>query len=146
MQVGSFFSPRSIYVDRLFFLVSLHYGETFPWHLLISWLMFKSTTTLVSTKSNGLCFSLPLSGWNTLVYAERNMEWLTEHCRNGEQEQVMTYLSRKPGCSSAYVEWRFDFSESGRCFTQVLYCPAVFGHFLDPPGNHPRGAIFPTVD
>ena len=28
----------------------------------------------------------------------------------------------------------------------LLYCPAVFGHFLDPPGNHPRGAIFPTVD
>ena len=23
---------------------------------------------------------------------------------------------------------------------------AVFGQFLDPPGNHPRGAIFPTVD
>ena len=29
---------------------------------------------------------------------------------------------------------------------RVLYWPAVFGHFLDPPGNHPRGAIFPTVD
>ena len=28
----------------------------------------------------------------------------------------------------------------------LLYCPSVFGHFLDPPGNHPRGAIFPTVD
>ena len=28
----------------------------------------------------------------------------------------------------------------------LLDCPAVFGHFLDPPGNHPRGAIFPTVD
>ena len=28
----------------------------------------------------------------------------------------------------------------------VLYCPAVFGRVLDPPGNHPRGAIFPTVD
>ena len=28
----------------------------------------------------------------------------------------------------------------------ILYCPALFGHFLDPPGNHPRGAIFPTVD
>ena len=28
------------------------------------------------------------------------------------------------------------------------YCivPAVFGHFLDPHINHPRGAIFPTVD
>ena len=25
---------------------------------------------------------------------------------------------------------------------EVLYCPAV----LDPPGNHPRGAIFPTAD
>ena len=29
---------------------------------------------------------------------------------------------------------------------KLLYCPAVFGHFLDPPGNHPHGAIFPTVD
>ena len=29
---------------------------------------------------------------------------------------------------------------------QILYCPTVFNHFLDPPGNHPRGAIFPTVD
>ena len=28
---------------------------------------------------------------------------------------------------------------------QALYCPAVFGHFLDPPGNHPRGAIFPEI-
>ena len=28
----------------------------------------------------------------------------------------------------------------------LLYCLAVFGHFLDPPGNHSRGAIFPTVD
>ena len=28
----------------------------------------------------------------------------------------------------------------------VLYCPAVFGHFFDPPGNHPRGLIFPTVN
>ena len=28
----------------------------------------------------------------------------------------------------------------------ILYRPALFGHFLDPPGNHPRGAIFPTVD
>ena len=30
--------------------------------------------------------------------------------------------------------------------SRILYCPAVFGHFLAPPGNHPRGAIFPTVD
>ena len=29
---------------------------------------------------------------------------------------------------------------------RVLYCPGVFGQFLDPPVNHPRGAIFPTVD
>ena len=29
---------------------------------------------------------------------------------------------------------------------ELLHCPAVFGHFLDPPGNHPRGAIFSTVD
>ena len=29
---------------------------------------------------------------------------------------------------------------------KLLYRPAVFGHFLDPPGNHPCGAIFPTVD
>ena len=28
----------------------------------------------------------------------------------------------------------------------ILYCQAVSGHFLDPPGNHPRGAIFSTVD
>jgi hypothetical protein len=56
---------------------------------------------------------LILTGWNTLVYAERNMEWLTEHCRTGEQEEVMTYLSRKPGTSSAYVEWRFDLTEAG---------------------------------
>ena len=28
----------------------------------------------------------------------------------------------------------------------LLHCPAVFGRFLDPPRNHPRGAIFPTVD
>ena len=35
-------------------------------------------------------------------------------------------------------------STRGICF--VLHSPAVFGHFLDPPGNHPRGAIFPTVD
>ena len=27
------------------------------------------------------------------------------------------------------------------------YCivPRVLGHFLDTPGSHPRGAIFPTV-
>ena len=29
---------------------------------------------------------------------------------------------------------------------KLLYCPAVFGHFLDPPGNHPCGAIFPKED
>ena len=28
----------------------------------------------------------------------------------------------------------------------ILYCPAVFGYFLDPPGNPPRGAFFPTAD
>ena len=28
----------------------------------------------------------------------------------------------------------------------VLSGPAVFDHFLDPPGNHPCGAIFPTLD
>ena len=33
-----------------------------------------------------------------------------------------------------------------RTYKLLLYCPAVFGHFFDPPGNHPRGAIFPTVD
>ena len=27
----------------------------------------------------------------------------------------------------------------------VVYCPAVFGHFFDPPGNHPRGTIFPDM-
>ena len=27
-----------------------------------------------------------------------------------------------------------------------VFFPAVFGYFLDPPGNHPRGAMFPTVD
>ena len=25
---------------------------------------------------------------------------------------------------------------------RTLYCTVVFGHFWDPPGNHPRGAIF----
>ena len=54
------------------------------------------------------------AGWNTLVYAERNMEWLTEHCHIGDDEEVMTYLSRKPGTSSAYIEWRFDFTEAGK--------------------------------
>ena len=41
-----------------------------------------------------------------------------------------------------------DISIINECINgdQLLYCPAVFGHFLDPPGNHPRGAIFPTVD
>ena len=28
----------------------------------------------------------------------------------------------------------------------ILFCPAMFNHFWDSPGNHPRGAIFPTVD
>ena len=31
-------------------------------------------------------------------------------------------------------------------FITLHYCPAVFGHVLDPPGNDPRGAIFPTMD
>ena len=31
-------------------------------------------------------------------------------------------------------------------FLGILYGPAVSGRFLDPPGNHPRGAISPTVD
>ncbi|OQV25054.1 hypothetical protein BV898_01264 [Hypsibius exemplaris] len=65
---------------------------------------YKRPTNPIRMKANG---------WNTLVYAERNMEWLTEHCRSGEQEEVMTYLSRKPGTSSAYIEWRFDFTEAG---------------------------------
>ena len=30
-----------------------------------------------------------------------------------------------------------------RLFT--LYCPVMFNHFLDPPGNHPRRAIFPEM-
>lgn len=58
-------------------------------------------------------FSCVFAGWNSLVFAERNTEWVTEHCRIGEQEEVMTYLSRKPGTTSAYIEWKFDFSESG---------------------------------
>ena len=28
----------------------------------------------------------------------------------------------------------------------LIFCPAIFGRFLDQPGNHPRGAIFPTGD
>ena len=40
----------------------------------------------------------------------------------------------------------FDFNFKRTAKRRVLFCPAVFGHFLDPPGNHPRGAIFPSVD
>ena len=28
----------------------------------------------------------------------------------------------------------------------LLYYSVMLSHFLDPPGNHPHGAIFPTVD
>ena len=28
----------------------------------------------------------------------------------------------------------------------ILYYPVTLSYFLGPPGNHPRGAIFPTVD
>ena len=38
------------------------------------------------------------------------------------------------------------FSSINQSNALLLYHPAGFGHFLDPPGNHPRGAIFPTVD
>ena len=36
-------------------------------------------------------------------------------------------------------------SFSSHIFLEILHCPTVFGHFLDPLGNHPRGPIFPTV-
>ena len=58
--------------------------------------------------------------------------------------------------------WRWNWGSSGDSIRQTatdysafhgpvrafftLSCPEVFGHFLDPPGNHPRGAIFPTVE
>ena len=29
---------------------------------------------------------------------------------------------------------------------RVLRYPVMLSHFLEPPGNHPRGAIFPTVE
>ena len=38
----------------------------------------------------------------------------------------------------------FSIRKNHQCIT--VLSPAVFGHFLNPPGNHPRGAIFPTVD
>ena len=52
--------------------------------------------------------------------------------------------------SHFYPEKNHDHSpkrfHSSSLFGYVLYCPAMVGHFLDPPGNHPRGAIFPRVD
>ena len=33
-------------------------------------------------------------------------------------------------------------AEISNYFSPLVYCPAVCGHFLNPLGNHPRGAIF----
>ena len=53
-------------------------------------------------------------------------------------------ITQKPSLKSChFVAVKFEEIKVQIPQRQVLYCPAVFGHFLDPPGNHPRGAIFP---
>ncbi|OQV17262.1 hypothetical protein BV898_08660 [Hypsibius exemplaris] len=52
-------------------------------------------------------------GWNSLVFAERNMELVTEHRQMAEIDNVMVYLSRNPGTNSSYIQWKFDLSETG---------------------------------
>ncbi|GAV08548.1 hypothetical protein RvY_18221 [Ramazzottius varieornatus] len=52
-------------------------------------------------------------GWNSLVFAERNMELVTEHRQIAETDKVMVYLSRNPGSISSFIQWKFDFSETG---------------------------------
>ena len=39
------------------------------------------------------------------------------------------------------VETWFFWIQKIHCF-RIVYCPAVFGHFLDPLGNHPVGQFF----
>ena len=51
-----------------------------------------------------------------------------EDAQNLCQEQIIEILGKEVRC------------------LRSLYGPGVFGHLLDPPGNHPRGAIFPVVD
>ena len=66
------------------------------------------------------------------------IDWLIDH------KSTLTWL----------VYWiraaRSVFTGGGANVTEhcgkIQYCPAVFGHFLDPLGNHPHRAIFPTVD
>lgn len=54
------------------------------------------------------------AGWKSLVYAERNMELVTEHRQIAETEKVMVYLSRKPGLSNGSIQWKFDFTKAGK--------------------------------
>ena len=53
-------------------------------------------------------------GWQNLVFAERNTDLITEHRQQAETDHVMVYLSRNPGTSSAFVKWKFNFTDAGK--------------------------------
>ena len=70
---------------------------------------------------------------------------------NKERKKDVWTHKRKKKWKHMFMCWDVLFRELKRTvlvliFHGLLYCPAVFGHFLYPAGNHPRGAIFPTVD
>ena len=66
---------------------------------------------------------------------------LRDFCKEiGKHESLPKDIAEVLLIFQAFVE------DSTDLHTLILSCPAVFGHFMDPPGNHPRGTIFPTVD
>ena len=93
-----------------------------PWLMRWNWLIRESTVMCILGE-----VSWCVHAWNR----EYSLIWLTWNC-NRKRSGL---LSRR---TSSFEPWTGSM--------KTLYCPAVFGHFLDPPGNHPRGAIFPTMD
>ena len=83
----------------------------------------------------------------------RNTIWWTR-CRPWASKRPFLTRRTSPG-SAGRKTWRFRkscrkcLSVRGKklklwkfCWILWVFCPAVFGHFFDAPGNHPRGAIF----
>ena len=64
-----------------------------------------------------------------------------------QKRGVLMYCGKLFGFIVVYSEMELYYANVSHENRNVIpYYPATMSHFLDPPGNHPHGAIFPTVD
>ncbi|XP_055353584.1 peptide-N(4)-(N-acetyl-beta-glucosaminyl)asparagine amidase-like [Paramacrobiotus metropolitanus] len=61
-----------------------------------------------------------IKGWKNLVYAEKNMELVTEHRYMAGSDVVRVFLARTPGSKSAFLQWNFDLSFTGMRIKRLM--------------------------